>query len=260
MGSNPIRRTPRVCDDPSLRTRPAGAAAVGARPWRICDRTPARRAEIDDPHLARPEPLPVAAASRAVSAVQRPGAHRRDGVRPPPRVVPRGRHRQSDAQRRVEAPHLPDGGVRAPHPRVRRIDGGGPAEPGERAHPPRRRRDQFVLDALAVPVPPGRARAEALAADRARRLAAHARRPPPAAPGARSRRVRWLSRPQLGDGARAPIRVPALLLLQRVRRHPAHLHRRARLDVHWTQPSARVISIARRADVAFLDTFIGPKS
>lgn len=33
-----------------------------------------------------------------------------------------------------------------------------------------------------------------------------------------------------------------------------------RLDVHWTQPSARVISIARRADVAFLDTFIGPKS
>lgn len=32
-----------------------------------------------------------------------------------------------------------------------------------------------------------------------------------------------------------------------------------RLDVHWTQPSARIISIARRADVAFLDTFIGPK-
>jgi hypothetical protein len=33
-----------------------------------------------------------------------------------------------------------------------------------------------------------------------------------------------------------------------------------RLGVHWTQPSARVISVARRADVAFLDTFIGPKS
>jgi hypothetical protein len=33
-----------------------------------------------------------------------------------------------------------------------------------------------------------------------------------------------------------------------------------RLGVHWTRPSARVISIARRADVAFLDTFIGPKS
>ena len=33
-----------------------------------------------------------------------------------------------------------------------------------------------------------------------------------------------------------------------------------RLHVHWTQPSARVISIARRADVGFLDTFIGPKS
>jgi len=31
------------------------------------------------------------------------------------------------------------------------------------------------------------------------------------------------------------------------------------LGVHWTQPSARVISIARRADVAYLDTFIGPK-
>ena len=33
-----------------------------------------------------------------------------------------------------------------------------------------------------------------------------------------------------------------------------------RLEVHWTQPSARVISVARRADVEFLDTFIGPKS
>lgn len=32
-----------------------------------------------------------------------------------------------------------------------------------------------------------------------------------------------------------------------------------RLGVHWTQPSPRVISIARRDDVAFLDTFIGPK-
>ena len=32
-----------------------------------------------------------------------------------------------------------------------------------------------------------------------------------------------------------------------------------RLGVHWTRPSERVISIARRADVAFLDTFIGPK-
>ena len=31
------------------------------------------------------------------------------------------------------------------------------------------------------------------------------------------------------------------------------------LDIHWTRPSERVISIARRADVAFLDTFIGPK-
>ena len=33
-----------------------------------------------------------------------------------------------------------------------------------------------------------------------------------------------------------------------------------RLGVHWTQPSARVVSVARRADVEFLDTFIGPKS
>ena len=32
-----------------------------------------------------------------------------------------------------------------------------------------------------------------------------------------------------------------------------------RLGVHWTRPSTRVISVARRADVAFLDTFIGPK-
>ncbi len=32
------------------------------------------------------------------------------------------------------------------------------------------------------------------------------------------------------------------------------------LGVHWTRPSARVISVARRGDVAFLDTFIGPKS
>ncbi len=32
------------------------------------------------------------------------------------------------------------------------------------------------------------------------------------------------------------------------------------LGVHWTQMNARNVSIARRADVAFLDTFIGPKS
>jgi hypothetical protein len=33
-----------------------------------------------------------------------------------------------------------------------------------------------------------------------------------------------------------------------------------RLGVHWTRMSERIIAIARRADVAFLDTFIGPKS
>lgn len=32
-----------------------------------------------------------------------------------------------------------------------------------------------------------------------------------------------------------------------------------RLGVHWTQTNDLTISIARRADVAFLDTFIGPK-
>jgi hypothetical protein len=32
------------------------------------------------------------------------------------------------------------------------------------------------------------------------------------------------------------------------------------LGVHWTQMTAKKISVARRADVAFLDTFIGPKS
>ena len=32
------------------------------------------------------------------------------------------------------------------------------------------------------------------------------------------------------------------------------------LGVHWTRTTARDISVARRRDVAFLDTFIGPKS
>jgi hypothetical protein len=32
------------------------------------------------------------------------------------------------------------------------------------------------------------------------------------------------------------------------------------LEVHWTQTSPRDISVARREDVAFLDTFVGPKS
>jgi hypothetical protein len=32
------------------------------------------------------------------------------------------------------------------------------------------------------------------------------------------------------------------------------------LEVQWTQTTARDISIARKGDVAFLDTFIGPKS
>lgn len=31
------------------------------------------------------------------------------------------------------------------------------------------------------------------------------------------------------------------------------------LDVHWTQTTPRDISVARRKDVAFLDTFVGPK-
>jgi len=31
------------------------------------------------------------------------------------------------------------------------------------------------------------------------------------------------------------------------------------MGVHWTQTTPRVISVARRADVAFLDTFVGPK-
>lgn len=32
------------------------------------------------------------------------------------------------------------------------------------------------------------------------------------------------------------------------------------LRIHWTQMNARNVSIARRADVAFVDTFVGPKS
>jgi hypothetical protein len=32
------------------------------------------------------------------------------------------------------------------------------------------------------------------------------------------------------------------------------------LGVNWTQTTARVISVARREDVTFLDTFVGPKS
>jgi len=31
------------------------------------------------------------------------------------------------------------------------------------------------------------------------------------------------------------------------------------LGVHWTQTTARDISIARHEDVAYLDTFVGPK-
>jgi hypothetical protein len=32
------------------------------------------------------------------------------------------------------------------------------------------------------------------------------------------------------------------------------------LEVHWTQTNARNIAVSRRDDVAFLDTFVGPKS
>ena len=32
------------------------------------------------------------------------------------------------------------------------------------------------------------------------------------------------------------------------------------LGVHWTQTTLRVISVARREDVAYMDTFVGPKS
>jgi hypothetical protein len=32
------------------------------------------------------------------------------------------------------------------------------------------------------------------------------------------------------------------------------------LGMHWTQTTPRVIAVSRRGDVAFLDTFVGPKS
>jgi hypothetical protein len=32
------------------------------------------------------------------------------------------------------------------------------------------------------------------------------------------------------------------------------------LGVHWTQTSPRDISVARRDDVGFIDSFVGPKS
>lgn len=32
------------------------------------------------------------------------------------------------------------------------------------------------------------------------------------------------------------------------------------LDIHWTRPSAKVIAVSRRNDVALLDAFIGPKT
>ena len=31
------------------------------------------------------------------------------------------------------------------------------------------------------------------------------------------------------------------------------------LGLHWTRTTARIISVARREDVAYLDTFVGPK-
>jgi hypothetical protein len=32
------------------------------------------------------------------------------------------------------------------------------------------------------------------------------------------------------------------------------------MGVHWTQTTARDIAVSRRADVAYLDSFVGPKS
>lgn len=31
------------------------------------------------------------------------------------------------------------------------------------------------------------------------------------------------------------------------------------LGVHWTRTTPRIVSVARRADVLHLDTFVGPK-
>ena len=31
------------------------------------------------------------------------------------------------------------------------------------------------------------------------------------------------------------------------------------LEIHWTQTTARDISVARREDVAYMEAFIGPK-
>jgi hypothetical protein len=33
-----------------------------------------------------------------------------------------------------------------------------------------------------------------------------------------------------------------------------------KLDIHWTRSHKKIVSIYRKADTAFLDTFIGPKT
>ena len=137
--------------------------------------------------------------------------------------------------------------------------------PGQQDGLPQR---EGLLQAPALPVPPARPRQEARAPHRPRSLAAGDRRRPPLGVHPRAHPLRRLPDHQLDDppGRRRAqaLRVPAVLLHQHVRRHPAALHghaRQGRRRVDAPRTRQRPVQHLRRpqASVALMDAHIGPK-
>ena len=139
-----------------------------------------------------------------------------------------------------------------------------PAETGLPAPEQRRHGDHRRLAALAVPVPAARSRAQARAPDRARGLAAgRSSRRTPRLP-ARAVPLRRVPGAQLdaaaGRGHAEALRVPALAVHQRVRRHPRLVRRGAGpVDVPWRQSNAKTSRSPPAPGWPRLDELVGPE-
>ena len=118
-----------------------------------------------------------------------------------------------------------------------------------------------VLEALAVPVPAARPRPQARAAHRARALAAADRRRPPRAARARAHPLRWLAAHQSHQAPEADRTSTSATSSANRSDDIKRIFCDAcdALGVQWRVMNRDSISVARRASVARLDEFIGPK-
>jgi hypothetical protein len=113
-----------------------------------------------------------------------------------------------------------------------------------------------VLEGVAVPAASAWRRPQARPRDQAHRLAARARR---ALGGGTPARPDPLRRPSLREHRPGHLDLSAVRVPPGLRRHPGDLTPACdRIGVRWTR-AGQTIYVSRKADVAALDGFIGPK-